>query len=831
MPTSKHPLKLSLETLRWRCDPQELPFTDTTEVEPLDDILGQDRGVEAFRFGMGLNKKGYNIMVTGEPGLGRMATVRKLLEELSDSDEVPDDLCYVNNFKRPEEPILLRFKAGRGLEFRRGMQDFLETLKREIGPLFESEEYIQRKNEIAEAHEKKVMRFYKTIEEKVKDTGLVVVRMQMGPFQRPDVVPLVDDEPKRMIEVEEMVEAGRFPREEFEKLKERRESIKQEIDDIVVKVRELQKEVARKHEEVDRLMFTSMAEEAMKELREAHPDPKVQTFLDSVLEDMLENLDSIRAIGGSKEQEQQQAIPFMAGPSPEAILHPYEVNLLVDNSERSRPPVIVESYPTYRNLFGSIERVMDRQGGWRTDFSKIKAGSFVSANGGYLVINLMDAIMEPGVWQTLKRSLKTEEIEIETFDPYYFITATGLKPEPITMDVKVVALCDHFLYRLLRFYDPDAAKTFKVRADYETSMDRTADAVVQVARFIRGQVDKEELSPFSASGAAAVVEEAVRMAGRQEKLTTAFPRLADLLLEADFAARKADSHAVDGEHVREAVAARDKRVSRVEERIQEMIDRGSLFVDVEGEAVGQVNGLAVYSTGDYAFGKPTRITAVASIGKEGIINIEREADLSGPIHNKGMLILAGYLRKRYAQDKPLSLAASIAFEQSYGGVDGDSASSTEVYALLSSLSGKPLRQDVAVTGSVNQNGEVQPIGGVNQKIEGFYHCCKNLGFTGNQGVMIPQANVKDLMLKQEVLDSVQAGEFHVWAVSTIDEGVELLTGAKAGRRTKTGRYTKGSVNALVDAKLQELAEGLRDFVKESGEEGGKSRKSSKSGKK
>ncbi|MFW5837541.1 MAG: AAA family ATPase, partial [Desulfovibrionaceae bacterium] len=580
MATSKHALELDLKALRWRCDPKDLPFTDTSEIEPLDVIVGQDRGVEAFRFGMGLDKKGYNIMVTGEPGLGRMATVRKLLEELSDRDDVPDDLCYVNNFKRPEEPILLHFEAGQGAEFRQGVQEFLEVIKREVGALFESEEYIQRKKEIAESHEKKIMRFYKSIEEMVKDTGLVVVKMQMGPYQRPDVVPLVDEEPKRMIEVEEMVEAGRFPKEEFEKLKERREKIKQEIDEIVVKVRELQKEVARKHEEVDKLMFTSLAEDAAKDLRESHPDQKVQDYLDSVLENMVENLDTVRQLGGGKQQE--GGAPFMLQPSPEAILHPYDVNLLVDNSERSGPPVIVESYPTYRNLFGSIERVMDRQGGWRTDFSKIKAGSFVSANGGYLVINLMDAIMEPGVWQTLKRSLKTEEIEIETFDPYYFMTATGLKPEPIAMEVKVVALCDHNLYRLLRFHDPDAAKIFKVRADYETFMDRTEQSVQQVARFVRSQEDEEGLMTFSAAGVAAVVEESVRMAGRQEKLTTAFPRLADLLVEADYYARKEDAEAVQGEHVVQAVAARDKRLNRVEEIIQEMIDRGSLLVDVDG---------------------------------------------------------------------------------------------------------------------------------------------------------------------------------------------------------------------------------------------------------
>jgi lon-related putative ATP-dependent protease len=367
---------------------------------------------------------------------------------------------------------------------------------------------------------------------------------------------------------------------------------------------------------------------------------------------------------------------------------------------------------------------------------------------------------------------------------------------------------------MLRNYDEDAAKIFKVRADYESSMDNTDDSVMEVARFVRGEVDRNELKPFDASGVAAVLEESVRWAGRQEKLSTSFPALGDLLGEADYFAGQAGAKTVTGDHVREAIEAKVYRSNQVEERLQEMIDRGSLFVDTDGEVAGQVNGLAVYSLGDYMFGKPSRITAVTSLGKEGIINIEREADMSGPTHNKGMLILSGFLRSRFAQDKPLSLAASIAFEQSYGGIDGDSASSTELYALMSSLSGVPIRQYIAVTGSVNQYGEVQPIGGVNQKIEGFYLCCKHAGLTGKQGVMIPHPNVKDLMLRDEVIEAVRDGKFHIWAVKTIDEGIEILTGVKAGVRGKNGAYPANSVNRLVDDKLKELVDKLAAFGKD-----------------
>jgi len=813
MPTKKLQTEVPVEDLKWTLDLKSVRFKTTDDLEPQAEIIGQQRGVEAFRFGMGMIRKGYNIFVTGMPGTGRLSSVKKLLSEMADKNETPCDLCYVNNFKHPEAPILLRFKYGEGSCFKKDMQAFLDTVKREAPQLFESEEYINRKNQIAEAHEKKVMSFYKAIEEQVKDTGLVVVRMQMGPFVRPDVVPVVDGEPKRMIELEEMVENGRFPKSEFERLQDKRLELKGEIDTIAQELKDLQKEVGKKHEEVDRLMFTALAQDFIKPLREAYPDEKVLKYLDGVLESMADDLDSIKALAGPPKQGPLPGMMF-SGPSPEMVFQPYQVNLLVDNLELEGPPVIVESYPTYRNLFGSIERVQGRSGGWHTDYTKIKAGSFVKANGGFLVINLMDAIFEPGVWQTLKRSLKTEQIEIETFDPYYFISATGLKPEPIDMQVKVVVLGSPYLYTILRHYDEDVPKIFKVRADYESSMDLTDDSVLQVARFIKAEVEKHEFKPFDVSGVSAVMEEAVRWAGRQEKISTAFPAMADLLSEAHYFASRNGDVAVGGAHVKEAVEAKIYRSNQVEERIQEMIDRGSLFVDTTGKVVGQVNGLAVYSMGDYAFGKPSRITAVTSLGKEGIINIEREAEMSGPTHNKGMLILSGFLRNRFAQDKPLSLAASIAFEQSYGGVDGDSASSTELYALLSSLSGKSLRQDVAVTGSVNQYGEVQPIGGVNQKIEGFYLCCKHAGLTGKQGVMIPRPNIKDLMLRDEVIEAVQDGQFHIWAVKTIDEGIEILTGVKAGARRKGGGYPKNTINALVDEKLRNLADQMIAFGKD-----------------
>lgn len=815
--------QLTPEQLRWRLDPASLPFETTAQLTALDAVVGQDRGLEALRFGMGMVRRGYNIFVTGEPGLGRLSAVKRILKELSKSDRVPDDLCYVNNFKRPEAPVLLRFKAGQGSDFKKDIHAFLERLKKDVPQLFESEEYIARKNEIIELHEKKVMEFYKAVEEKVKNTGLAVVRMQVGPYTRPDVLPLVDGEPKRMAELENMVENGRFPRAEYEEIKEKRTKVKGEVDHLMLEVRALQKEVDRKLEDVDKLMIRTTASEALSPIKERYGDPKVQAHLDAMIEYMVENLEELKLVGG-RPKGMPPGMPYM-GPPPDAVLAPYGVNLLVDNAEQTGPPVIIESYPTYRNLFGGVDRVVGPYGGWQTDFSKITAGVFVKANGGYLVLNLMDAIIEPGVWQTLKRSLKTERIEIQTYDPFYFISGTGLKPEPIDMEVKVVVLGDHRLYQLLLYYDQDMPKIFKVRSDFGRVMDKTEESVLQMARFIAGEAAGQGLKPFDAGAVALVVEHAVRMAGRVEKLSTAFPILADLLHEADLYATRAESQTVGAEHTREALLARIGRLSRIEELLREMIARGTLFVDVEGTAVGQVNGLAVHSIGDHQFGMPSRITATTAMGREGIINIERESDLSGPIHSKGIFILAGYLRRNYAQDKPLTLTASIAFEQAYSGVDGDSASSTELYALLSSLSGVPLRQDIAVTGSVNQMGQIQPIGGVNEKIEGFFLCCKDKGLTGEQGVMIPQANVKDLMLREEVLEAVRQGLFHVWAVATVNEGIALLTGLPAGVRGKDGHYAKGSVNALVDARLLALAKGLREFFKdaEEGESKGKTK--------
>ncbi|MDP3016690.1 MAG: AAA family ATPase, partial [Deltaproteobacteria bacterium] len=548
---------------------------------------------------------------------------------------------------------------------------------------------------------------------------------------------------------------------------------------------------------------------------------KIHHYMDDVQEDILANLHRFR----EKEESSPSPIPGLVLPQPVDTFAEYQVNVLVDNSETKGAPIIVEMTPNYRNLFGTIERVVERSGVWKTDFTHIKAGSFLRANGGYLIFNALDSLMEPGVWPALKRTLKNQVMEVQTYDPFYFFATTALKPEPFECNTKVIMIGDTHLYHLLFNLDDDFKKIFKIKADFDSVTGKDEDKVRQYASFIRKVCDEEKLRPFDRTGVAAVVEHGVRIAGRQKKLSTRFHLIADLLREANYWAGKDGSPVVKEAHVDKAIEKRAYRLNLVEEKIQEMIDDGTILIDSDGMVAGQVNGLSVYNLGDYAFGKPSRITVKTSLGKAGIINIEREVEMSGPIHNKGVYILSGYLRDRYAQDKPITMSASICFEQSYSGVEGDSASSTELYGLLSSLSGLTLRQDIAVTGSVNQKGEVQPIGGVNEKIEGFFEVCRAKGLTGKQGVMIPHLNIDDLMLRKDVVQAVQEGKFHVYPVKTIDQGIAILTGVEAGERLEDGRFKEGMVNDLVDRKLQELGKKIQEY--EGGGEEAKEKKKKK----
>jgi ATP-dependent Lon protease len=798
--------EVPVERLRWRCDPETLKFQSTEDLPVMEEIIGQERALEAIRLGLDIDGFGYNIFITGLVGTGRKTAIKGLLEEIDTAGKIPNDICYVNNFKNPDMPKMISLPAGKDNEFREDMDNLIETLKKKIPLIFEDERYLSKKKEILEGFRDQQAAYFKEFEKKVTQEKFSLVQVQMGPYSRPGIFPVIDGNPMSFDQLETLVQEGKLSAEEVERLREKQKELASELEDIFKETRKTEKEIRKSLQDLDREVISPVVRDSISDLREKYDNEKINDYQDEVQESIMENLSRF-----TEKEEQPQIIPGLNIPQPPDQLTEYRVNVLVDNSDTKGAPIIVETTPNYRNLFGTMERIVDRSGIWRTDFSRIKAGSFLRANGGFLIVDALDALIEPGVWQTLKRTLKNGVVEMQTYDPFYLFATSALKPEPIQVDVKVIMVGDTFMYHLLYNYDEDFKKIFKIKADFDTVMDKNEEAISQYASLIHKICDEEDLKPFDRSGVATVVEHGVRLAGRQKKLTTRFHLLADVLREASYWATKEGSQYVGEAHVERAIEKRIHRVNLVEDKIQEMIEDGMVMIDSDGAVVGQVNGLSVYNLGDYAFGKPSRITAKVAMGKAGIINIEREAELSGPTHNKGVLILAGYLRGKYAQDKPLAISASICFEQSYGGVDGDSASSTEIYSLLSSLAGVPLRQDIAVTGSVNQKGEIQPIGGVNEKIEGFFEVCTAKGLTGRQGVVIPHQNVDDLMLRKDVVKAVEEGKFHIYPVKTIDQGIEVLTGARAGERDEDGAFSEGTVNFLVDKRLKELASGIKEF--------------------
>ncbi|OGQ01308.1 MAG: ATP-dependent protease [Deltaproteobacteria bacterium RBG_19FT_COMBO_46_12] len=815
--------EVPIEKLRWRCDPDALSFNTTESIHPCDEIIGQNRALEAIRLGLDIHSIGYNIFVTGLAGTGRFTTIKCVLQEVDVKGKIPNDLCYVNNFKNTDMPHMISLPAGQGNAFKKEMETLIETLKKKIPLMFENENYLNKKKEVVEKFRNKQAEMFREFEKKVNKDGFALVQIQMGPYSRPGIFPLVEGNPVNIDQLETMVEEDKFSREELGKIKEKQAGLINELEDIFKETRKAEKQIKEELTSLDNEVISPAIKDSISDIKEKFNYEKVQQYLDEVQEDILANPGRFR-----EKEETPPPLPGLMMPQMVDSFSEYQVNVLVDNSETKGAPIIVETTPNYRNLFGTIERVVERTGIWKTDFLHIKAGSFLRANGGYLIFNALDALMETWVWPTLKRTLKNQVIEIQTYDPLYFFSTSALKPEPIECNTKVIMIGDTHIYYLLYSLDDDFKKIFKIKADFDSVMNKDDEKIQQYASFIRKICDEEKLKPFDKTGIAAVVEYGVRITGRQKKLSTRFHLIADLLKEANYWAEKDASDMVTEKHVDKANEKRVYRVNLIEEKIQEMIDDGTILIDSDGMVVGQVNGLSVYNLGDHMFGKPSRITVKTSMGKAGIINIEREAEMSGPTHNKGVYILAGYLRGKYAQDKPITMSASICFEQSYGGVDGDSASSTEIYALLSSLSGLPLRQDIAVTGSVNQKGEIQPIGGVNEKIEGFFDVCKVKGLTGKQGVMIPHLNIDDLMLRKEVVAAVKEGKFRIYSVQTIDQGIGILTGMEAGERQDEGRFQEGTVNDLVDKKLRELVTKIREF--EGGEEGAKEEKKKKKGK-
>jgi len=798
------------ENLRITIESDQLGFETTAECEIYDGIIGQERAIKAVQLGLEIESPGYNIYAAGLTGTGKTSTIKTLLNQLDLSQKIPDDICYVNNFRETDMPRVIMVSAGTGRKFQKDMDDMILQLRKQIPHLFESEAFKKDSEQIVNSYMAKQKEMVREFNEKIQKENFQLVQYQIGPYTRQDVAPLYEGKPVTIEQMEALAEQDKFNKEEFEKIREKLSDLRIELDTVTRESRQTEKKI---REEINALeqkysdpVVSGMISDMCHKYR--NHSKRVSDYLDEVKDDILSNLKMFK----EKEEEQQQQqppVPQFVG-QPEKKFIKYKVNVLVDNSQAEKVPVIIETAPTYKNLFGTIEREIDRAGFWTTDFTRIKAGSLLRANGGYIVFNALEALIEPGVWSFLKRTLKNRLLTMQPYDPFS-IASTAMKPESVPLDVKVIMIGDNYLYNLLYTLEEDFKKIFKTKAQFDTEMQKKEENIIDYVRFIKKIIEDEKLLQFHNTAVAGIIEFGIKLTGNQKKLSTRFSEIADLLREANYWARKDGSSIVEGRHVDKAYDEKIRRLQLIEDKIQEMIEDGTIMIDTEGVVIGQVNGLSVYNMGDYTFGKPSRITAETSMGRSGVINIEREAKLSGKTHDKGVLILEGYFRGKYAQDKPLTMSSSICFEQSYGGVDGDSASSTEIYAILSSLSGLPLRQDIAVTGSVNQKGEIQPIGGVNEKIEGFYDVCRAKGITGNQGVMIPIQNISDLMLRKDVVEAVSESKFHIYPVSTIDEGLTILTGVKAGVTDNSGNYPAGTVNSLVDEKLRSIAKGLKAF--------------------
>jgi ATP-dependent Lon protease len=729
-----------------------------------------------------------------------------LLEDLRLPGAKPPDLCYVHNFRQPDAPLALQLPAGRGRIFAKDMHDLVGHLRRALPTLFESDPYKQARRRLETELQTRLRRLFEGFEKRVASQGFKIVQVPMGPVQRTEIVPFVDAKPVPFEELRAQA-ANDAKRRTVRQLETKHARLAAELEDLLRDARRFERELRGAVQNLDREYAAQLVRGPLQDLREKYCEvPRVLEFLDLAAESVLEVVGTRAAAAAPEPAETQEA---SAAPAP--AFEEFLVNVAVDNAGATRPPVVLESSPTSKNLFGSVERIVDRQGVWRSDHMSVRAGSLMRANGGFLVFNLLDAAMEPAVWPTLKRVLKNCQAEIPSQDGLTALVGSGVKPEPVDLRIKVVVLGDAFLYQTLYDHDEEFRKIFKVKSEFDSSMPRNRRALHDYARFIATLCDAESLLPFDASGVAAIVEAGSRLAGRQTKLSTRFSDIADVVREAHYWARKTGRRVVGEADVDRAVQERTSRVGLVESKLQETFDTGQMLIETRRKRIGQVNALTIFDFGDHTFGRPARITCQVSMGRTGIINIEREANLSGATHDKGVLILAGYLRSLYAQDKPLTLSASLAFEQSYGGVEGDSATAAEVFVLLSAIANVPLRQDLAVTGSVDQRGQIQPVGGVNEKIEGFFDVCKARGLTGKQGAVIPRQNIADLMLRKDVVEAVRRGRFHVYAIRNIDEGLELMTGLRAGRRRRF-RFEPDTLHWRVDNALLELAETIKEFV-------------------
>ncbi|MDP8258731.1 MAG: ATP-binding protein [Candidatus Aadella gelida] len=790
--------KLNSSDLKKACDPSVFKFKTTEDYVFEHEPLHQERGVTAIDFGLNVKADGFNIFVCGAAGTGRNTQVIKAVNEIAAKQKTPDDWLYVYNFINEDEPISMSMPAGRGIMFKKDMEELIDDLKLEIPKSFESDDYEIRKQALLKEYKDKRDSTLEEIEDKAFEEGFVLKQSATGVI----LVPRSGDDPMKAEEFEKL------PDSKKEKIEKKKSDLHVKIEQVLGEVRMMEKSAKARLKELEREVALFSVKHTIDELRFKYREfENTLEYLNHVQDDIVDNIDDFKEEG----EDPQASLFGMKGAPKKDNFKKYQVNLLMDHRHSKGATVIQEPNPTYYNLLGRIEYV-SQFGSMSTDFTMVAPGALHKANGGYLILQAMDVLNSFMAWEALKRVVRNKEIKVEDINEQFrLISTTSLKPSPIPCDIKIIMIGPPWLYQMLYRYDEDFRKMFKVKADFDVEMDRDEEKMKKYAAFIKVRCEEEALRHFDRKAVAKIIEYGSRLTEDKDKLSARFMRIADVLREADYWAGKDNDEYVDVHHVEKALHEKVYRSNLIEDKIEELIDDNIILIDTKGKVMGQVNGLAVIDMGEYMFGKPSRITARTYMGKNGFVDIERQVKMGGNIHSKGVMILSGYFGEKFAQDRPLSLNASICFEQSYDGVDGDSASSTEAYCLMSSLSGVPIKQNIAVTGSMNQHGQVQPIGGVNEKIEGFYHVCKAKGLSGEQGVMIPEINVRHLMLKDEVVEAVKKKKFHIWSVSTIDEGIEVLTGKKAGKKNSKGQYPKGTINYLVDKKLKEYSDNFTNL--------------------
>ncbi len=794
--------KLESQDGRYVVDPHSITKAEKSDEAAFRGIIGQKRALHALEVGLQVPGRGFNVYVSGPPGIGKMTSVRSYLERIAEQRPTPSDLCFVHNHKEPYEPKAIMLPAGCGNEFRKAMQNIQNFIEEDVSRIFESDEYRTQRESAIEELKGRGQGVQEEIKQKAHEKGFVLQQTLMGMA----LVPLKDGE--------RLSDEGlqQLPEEEREEINRRQQELQQEIQDIQRKYRRINRAAKEKVEKLDREIVKNRLTGPVDDLKEQYQgNEKVAEYLNAMINDVVENIDTLKNLSQQKQQNASAQELQQAEMLKQQFFRKYDVNVAVDNQGLDGAPVVQEINPNYNNLVGRIEKEM-QMGAVSTDYTLIRAGALLRANGGFLVLAIEDVLRSVYSWDGLKRALRSEEVRIEELQEQLgLMSIKTLRPESVPLEVKVILVGRPIFYHLLHTYDEDFQELFRIKADFDTEMDAGEQNFKHFVSFLSALAEKENLKPLQNTALAKVVEHALRMAGHKHKLSTEFGTISDLLRESSFWAAKENASEITHHHVRRALDEKTYRSNLVKEKINEFIANGSILIDTTATAVAQVNGLSVVELGDFAFGRPNRITATAGPGRDGVVDIEREAKLGGPVHNKGVMILTGFLSNTFARQELLTISARVVFEQSYQGVEGDSASSTELYALLSALSQIPLTQGIAVTGSVNQHGRVQAVGGINQKVEGFYEVCKIGGLTGQQGVLIPDGNVQNLMLREDVVEAIDKGSFNLWSVSSISEGIEVLTGEPAGELQADGTFPAGTLFRKVADTLQAYRQGLKEW--------------------